>query len=167
MGVWGWGGSCHHLWAPGHLQRQLRESQPSSCTSTARPGEGNGGPRRPASQDFPLQTKGWKPKALADSGVCSVLNLNFVSICICIYIEFYVSSDDSPRCWVSPWHGLVSGSAPCGGCMEARPGPSCTNHPDWSLHLQVPIRTIVRPRALPFLPPLWLTEFLPHNEDLL
>ena len=51
---------------------------------------------------LPLQpTRNWKPKAFADPGVCSVQNLNFISTHICIYIAFYVSSDDNPRHWVS------------------------------------------------------------------
>lgn len=54
----------------------------------------------------PLQPAGSRrPKTSADPGVRSASNLNSISMCICIYIEFYVSSDGKPRC---PRHCLVS-----------------------------------------------------------
>lgn len=53
----------------------------------------------------PLQPAGsLRPKTSADPGVCSASNLNSISMCICIYIEFYVSLDGKPRC---PQHCLV------------------------------------------------------------
>lgn len=87
-----------------------------SRESPARAGEGR--PRDQLAGSPPLQPAGSRrPKTSADPGVCSASNLNFISTCICICIEFYVSSDGKARCpphclafWPRSLWGLHRGS---------------------------------------------------------